>query len=80
MSRTRVQKWGNSLALRIPKSEAENLGLVAGSEVTLSASRGALVARPAARRPRLSDLVKAITTKNRHAGTDWGSPAGREVW
>jgi antitoxin MazE len=40
---TRVQKWGNSLGLRIPRSLADQIGLGAGTAVSLSAKDGALV-------------------------------------
>ena len=79
--RTKIQKWGNSLGLRIPRSFAEAAGVEAGSEVDLSIRRGELVVKPARRRKyRLKDLLRQVTAKNIHAGVDTGPPAGRELW
>src|SRR5258706_14609954 len=75
--RTKIQKWGNSLGLRIPRSLAEEAGVVAGSEVDVSIRRGDLVVRPARRsRYRLSDLVRLMTSKNIHAEVDSGDAVG----
>ena len=78
---TKIQKWGNSLGLRIPKSLAEQAGVEAGSDVDLSVEDGELVVRPR-RLPRykLKDLLQAITPKNVHKGIDTGFPVGREAW
>jgi len=78
---TRIQRWGNSLGLRIPRSFAEEAGVVAGSPVDLSLHNGNLVVKPARRRRyRLSELLDGVTARNRHATVDTGSPVGREVW
>ena len=76
-----VQKWGNSLALRIPKSLAEDVDLHQGSVVELDVVRGKMVVKPK-REKKLSlrQLVKRITKKNLHAETDWGRPMGKEAW
>ena len=78
--RVALAQWGNNLALRLPKAVAQELGVVPGSEVSVTVADGTLVAAPVRRRPRLEELVKRITDKNRHAATDWGKPMGREVW
>lgn len=79
--RVRVQKWGNSLAIRIPKPFAVEAGVQQGSEVELAVSRGRLVAAPiAAERYRLRDLLAAITAENLHAEVAAGPRVGREVW
>jgi len=78
--RTTIQKWGNSLGLRIPRALAEEAGVVAGSEVDLSIRRGDLVVKPARRtKYRLNDLLRQITSKNTHAEVDVGAPVGREA-
>jgi antitoxin MazE len=78
---TKIQKWGNSLGLRIPRSFAEEAGVGAGSEVDLSIQDGDLVVKPARRRKyRLKELLLKITAKNVHAEVDTGGPVGREVW
>lgn len=79
--RTKIQKWGNSLGLRIPRSFAKEVGVEAGSEVDLSLRNGDLVVKPARRRRyRLKDLVRKITARNARGETDTGPPVGREVW
>ena len=78
---TKIQRWGNSLGLRIPKSFAEEAGVEAGSEVDLSVEDGDLIIRPA-RLPRyeLKDLLGGVTAKNIHKEIGAGDPVGREVW
>jgi antitoxin MazE len=77
---TNVQQWGNSLALRIPKALAEMSDLEKGSSVELSVKNGQLVVKPVKEVAlSLDELVAGITTKNRHAETDWGAPQGREL-
>ena len=77
---TKIQKWGNSLGLRIPRSFAEKAGIVAGSEIDLSIRRGELVVKASRRRKyRLKDLLGQMTSKNIHAEVDAGAPAGGEV-
>jgi len=75
----RVQKWGNSLALRIPKTYAEQMGLSSNSPVEISLEGNRLVIEPA-RRPTLDVLLDGVTPDNVPAETDWGKPAGKEVW
>ena len=78
---TRIQRWGNSLGLRIPRSFAEEAGVEAGSEVDLSLRKGNLVVAPARRRTyRLKDLLEKVTTRNRHGEVDTGGAVGREAW
>jgi len=78
---TKVQKWGNSLGLRIPKSFAEQAGVEAGSEVDLAVEDGELIVRPR-RQPRyeLKDLLRSVTAKNVHKEVETGDPVGREAW
>lgn len=76
-----VQKWGNSLALRIPKSLAEDVDIHQGSVVELEMVEGEIVLKPKKEKKlSLRQLVKRITKKNLHTETDWGRPMGKEVW
>ncbi len=76
----KVQKWGNSLGVRIPRGLAEEVGLAAGTEVSLTAKDGELVLRPAVpSRLRLADLLEGITPENIHASLDTGHAVGAEV-
>ncbi len=73
--RTKVARWGHSLAVRIPKPLAEAIGLRPGQEVVLEAGGEGLVLRPL----RLDDLLEAITETNRHEEVDWGPAVGSEA-
>jgi antitoxin MazE len=78
---TKIQRWGNSLGLRIPRALAADVGVKAGAEVEVSVRDGELVVKPARRaRYRLEELVRKITAKNLHREVDTGNPVGREVW
>jgi antitoxin MazE len=81
MMKTRVQKWGNSLALRIPKAVAADAGLRANTPVELSFTGGKLIIRPiAAAPPTLEELLRGVTKDNLHGEWDTGPAAGREAW
>ena len=78
---TRVQKWGNSLGVRIPRGLAEEVGLVAGTEVNLSSKDGQLVVTPALpTRLRLYDLLAGVSECNIHSSIDMGSAVGAEIF
>jgi antitoxin MazE len=79
--RVNVQKWGNSLALRIPKAFAEEAAVTEGSLVDLSVSEGRLVAVPVRRKKiRLKQLLRGVKRGNLHREIDYGPASGREVW
>jgi antitoxin MazE len=79
--RVRVQKWGHSLALRIPKPFAVDAGVGEGTVVDMSVSEGRLVASPIrARRVRLKELLDKVTKSNLHDEVESGAPVGREAW
>ncbi len=80
-TKTQLAKWGNSLAVRIPKSVVGTARLREGDEVTLAVGKGgAIVMRPARRKYPLDELVSKITARNRHDETDWGPQVGKEAW
>lgn len=79
--KTNLARWGNSLAVRIPRGLADELSLTYGTEVDLQVRDGALLMAPVSRpRYELEDLVRGITPGNRHAEVDWGLPVGDEAW
>ena len=81
MPTTQLAKWGNSLAVRIPKAVAEDAQLREGEAVQVTVDReGSLVIKAVRRKYQLSKLVSGITPKNRHEETDWGEPQGKETW
>lgn len=75
-------RWGNSLALRVPKAFAQEVGASDGKAAELTVENGALVVRVAKKRRHysLGSLIDGVTEENRHAAADWGAPRGNEVW
>ena len=78
---TKVQKWGNSVALRIPKAFADEMQMTAETAVEMSIEDGKLVISPV-EHPQyvLEELLAQITPWNLHDEVDWGAPVGRETW
>ena len=78
--KAKVQRWGNSLAVRIPKSFAEEVGLEAGTAVDMRlVDEGLLVAPAPDESLSLDDLLDGVTRANLHAEVDAGPSQGREV-
>ena len=78
---TKVQKWGNSLAVRLPEHVVAEAGFTPGKEVTVKNVRNTIVIAPVRRkRPTLAELVATITPENLHEAVDWGEPMGKEAW
>ena len=76
-----VAKWGNSLAVRIPKHLAKEVGLSDGSEVEIVAIDGNLTIKPRKQKQySLDELIAGITPTNRHGEIDTGVSVGEEVW
>jgi antitoxin MazE len=79
--RTRIQKWGNSLAVRIPKSFAAEVGIEEETPVELALIAGKLVLTPApASSITLESLLAGITDANIHGEVDTGDRVGSEAW
>ena len=78
---TKVKKWGNSLALRIPKPLAIEVGLEDDSPVELSLVGGRLIVEPLVREEwSLEQLLARVTESNLHGETDTGPAVGNEAW
>ncbi len=79
--RTKVQKWGNSIALRIPKAFAEEMRIAPNMAVELTITDGSLVITPL-KMPvySLEELLEEITPENRHEAVDTGIAVGKEAW
>jgi antitoxin MazE len=71
----RITRWGNSLAVRIPKPLAEQVDIAEGSEVELGVADGPVTIRPKGRSYSLEELLEQVTPENRH-----DEPQGREIW
>lgn len=79
--KTRIQKWGNSLALRIPKSFAIAAGIDQDTEVDVALVDGQIVLTPLVASPfTLEHLLAGITDDNRRDEYDTGAAVGNEVW
>lgn len=79
--KTRVQKWGNSLALRIPKSFASEVGLCKETAIEISLVDGKLLITPLTK-PELTlkQLLAKVTSENLHHEVDTGNAIGKEIW
>ncbi len=76
--RTQVTRWGNSLAVRLPRAYAAQLGVSEGSAIEIVARGDALVLH----KPRyvLDELLAGVTPGNLHGETRTGGAVGREEW
>ena len=70
---TTVQKWGNSLAIRIPSMVAEQIALQQGTEIEMSVGEYAITLIPLRKKPTLDELLAKITPENRHAEIVFGT-------
>lgn len=78
---TKVQQWGNSLGVRIPKGLAEEAAVSAGSSVDIGIEGGILIVRAVStRKYKLSALLAKVRPKNMHREIKTGKPMGREAW
>jgi antitoxin MazE len=78
-------RWGNSLAVRIPKALAEALKVSDGKQAEINVENGTLVLRPIVkpgRKPRytLDELLRGMTKDNVPQELDWGPARGKEAW
>ena len=78
--RAKVQKWGNSLALRIPTAVVLSAKLAEGTEVELSVVDGRVVITLCDRELTLDEMLDRVTPENRHGLVDWGTSVGKEAW
>ena len=79
--KARIQKWGNSLALRIPKALAEEIHVQSGSQVELSLVNGKIVVEPVIHTAwTLEDLLEGVTDENLHLEIETGTSVGKEAW
>ncbi|MGA8309279.1 MAG: AbrB/MazE/SpoVT family DNA-binding domain-containing protein [Terriglobales bacterium] len=78
MAGSQIVKWGNSLAIRIPKPLAEEAGLGEGDRVLMEAADGQIAVRRADEIPTLQELVAQITPENRYDETSTGRERAKE--
>jgi antitoxin MazE len=75
---TVVQKWGNSLGIRIPSSYVKDFNLKNGSLVDIVEEEGKIVIVP--KRISLNELLEKVTEENRHDPIETGKSVGKEEW
>jgi antitoxin MazE len=84
MALTRVkalQRWGNSIGVRIPKEIMGKAQMAEGDKVEFEvASPGVIVLRAGRLKPTLNELTARLNPENQHAEIAWGKPVGDEVW
>ena len=77
-AKSHISKWGTSLAIRIPKSIAEQWGIQEGSVIDIEPNGDEIVLRK--KKYDLADLLAQVTPDNLHHEEDWGPAQGREEW
>ena len=77
---TTIQRWGNSLAVRIPKPFAIQAQLDEDTDVEITIEGDRIIISPAKREWNLAELLDRVTPSNQHREIRWGDPKGKEVW
>lgn len=75
---TVVQKWGNSLGIRIPSLYVKEFNLKNGSPVEITAEDGRIMIVPP--RKELNEMLSRVTEENMHSPVETGSSVGNEEW
>jgi antitoxin MazE len=77
----KAQKWGNSLAVRLPKTMAEECGIEAESPVEIVREDNLIIIRPVRKKGfTLDNLLEGVTKDNIHSEVSSGKPAEKEIW
>ena len=79
MTKAQVVKWGNSLAIRIPKAVAQQARMKEGDAVMIKAARNRIELLRTQKIPTLDELVAQIAPENRYEETTWGRERGKEI-
>ena len=78
--KTKGSKWGNSVALRLPKKVAESQELTEGMDLEIKESDNGFFVRPASKSYSLTELLDGISKKILHSETLFDEPTGKEIW
>lgn len=76
----KAQKWGNSLAVRLPKTLAAECGIEAESPLEIYKEQDFIVIRPLRKKASLEALLAGVTEDNRHGEVSTGGSVGKEEW
>ncbi len=77
---TKISRWGNSLAIRIPSAVSKQLNLHDNSTISIQTKNDYIIFKRIEEPDKLSELVSKITPVNRPDCTDWGEAQGNEIW
>jgi len=81
MATTRIQKWGNSYGLRIPKCILDDLAIQPDTQLEIRQEGDRIIITPVSERDRQLQLLLAqITRDNLPGELDWGDSRGGETW
>jgi antitoxin MazE len=76
-----VAKWGNSLAIRIPRAVAEQVHITEGTDINFTVSGNSIVITPLKRKKyTLDELLEGMTADNFHSEFETGNAVGNEDW
>lgn len=78
--KTTVQKWGNSLAIRIPRNISKDTMVSEGSNIDMMVENGNIILSPSPKEYSLKELLKGITNENIHSEVSTGKQVGGEIW
>lgn len=79
--RSQLTRWGNSIALRVPKRVLEDAELSEGDAIELTVTKpGVISLRAAQKKLTLKSLLAGVTEENLQTVIDWGRPVGKEAW
>ncbi len=80
---SKIQKWGNSQGIRIPKSLLKDSYIKIGDEVNITTIAGKIILEPRRKihgRYKIQNLIKKMPKNYNAKEEDWGKPVGQEVW
>ncbi len=75
-----VQKWGNSLAIRIPRVYADEMNVNQGTRLTINKEDNKLILEPTQKKKKLEALLANVTSENIHDEIETGNGVGNEAW
>jgi antitoxin MazE len=76
----KIQKWGNSLGIRIQKTVAEQLNLKENAEVLIGVEENCIIVTPLPKKKTLKSMLEGVTPEIAHGELDFGPPVGKEIW
>ena len=78
--KTKIQKWGNSLGVRLPKSITEQKALRAGLGVSVELKNNQIVIEAVEPELSLESMLAEVNEHNLHSETEWSDAKGNEIW